>query len=139
MSENRVSLADKVNPNLPTEGLVRCSECDSRQPLWALYWPLDDEPFVAQVCGACINAHARQNAPQPPKNDDPWSTDKGQHLKAERDMALNGSRWAIMPDSPLTAECQAAHLAYMQLLHRMTVDHLPEAWEWPAKPELEYA
>ena len=133
----RRSFQDACSNNVVAEPFD-CSGCGKTLPAWALYEPEGDEDFPAWVCGVCIDAHAKSKLPDQLPPADPWKSEQGKWLKAERDLALNNNRWAVMPDSPLTPECQAEFMAYMRALHRMTVDCTPDTWTWPSRPEQTY-
>lgn len=61
-------------------------------------------------------------------------------IRSRRDSILDGHRWTITPDSPLTEENQQEWLAYLRKLQRITVDY-PDGvgLVWPEKPEFIYA
>jgi hypothetical protein len=60
-------------------------------------------------------------------------------VRNERNHLLDNYRWTVAPDSPLTVECQAQWLSYLNCLHRLLVDYpLGVGLVWPAKPSLEY-
>jgi hypothetical protein len=60
-------------------------------------------------------------------------------IRQRRDMLLDRSQWAVLDDSPLSAECQQAWSGYRSTLHRVTLDFAePSAVIWPPKPELEF-
>lgn len=116
-----------------------CDGCRSTLPGWALYEPLEADDWTDMVCGACIDAKADAAVLVEPIAMPPWETEAGKFLKAQRNIALDGSLWALLPGSPLTAACQAAYIEYRTKLHRMTVDAAsPEAWTWPKEPIHEY-
>lgn len=116
-----------------------CEVCSAKLPPFALYKPLKAEPAKKAICGACINAHAEATATIAVKVVQPWETEAGKFLKAQRNIALDNSLWALLPGSPLTAACQAAYIEYRTKLHRMTVDAAsPQAWTWPKEPTHEY-
>lgn len=70
----------------------------------------------------------------------PWESPEGLELKAHRDRTLDRLRWTVARDSPLTAQCQTAWLAYLRAWHRMTVDaSSPAEFKEPAEPAMEYA
>jgi hypothetical protein len=69
-----------------------------------------------------------------------WETPEGVELKAWRDRMLDRWRWTVAPDSPLSAECQTAWLAYLRGLHRMTVDaKAPTEFKERDQPVMFYA
>lgn len=118
-----------------------CDNCLKTFPGWALYKPLKAEECYEAICGGCIALKAAAKAKVVPVVVEPWETEAGKYLKAERNLALSfdQSGWAIMSDSPLTASCQASWVDYRAKLNRMTVDCTsPEEWVWPEKPALEY-
>ena len=97
----------------------------------------DDGRFAPHdfVCSSC---YAEATA-EPPAPVAPWDGDQGATLKGQRNAELDRVRWTIMPDSPLSEPCKASWAAYLQALHRMTVDCAePDAWAWPEAPALEY-
>jgi hypothetical protein len=70
----------------------------------------------------------------------PWLRRAGVELKALRDRTLDRWRWTVLPDSPLTPECQQAFLDYLRAWHRMTVDaESPAEFKEPDLPAMEYA
>lgn len=127
----RQSFQDTLSENVIAEPRA-CDGCGVPTPAWALYRDDDSEPWQCAIC-LTPTAPAAIAAPI-----EPWDTDLGQYLKAERNIVLDGFRWTIMPDSPLTAENQAEWVAWMRALHRMTVDFQPSDWSWPARPDLEF-
>lgn len=67
----------------------------------------------------------------------PWESELANYIRVQRDRLLDGWRWAIMPDSPLKPEMQSTILAYMQILHRITIQFAtPEDVTWPDPPVL---
>lgn len=61
-------------------------------------------------------------------------------VKAKRNLLVSEAQWAVLPGSPLSAECQALFLEYIKSLHRVTVDFEdPNSVEWPTQPLIEYA
>lgn len=136
----RKSFQDGCSENVIAEPFG-CSGCGKTHPAWALYEPEGNEDFPAWVCGRCIDDHAKGKEVEALPSDDPWQSERGKYLKAERNLALDYAitGWAIMPDSPLTQKCREAFLAYRAQLNRMTVDFTPDTWVWPARPEHAYA
>ena len=120
-------------------GPLPCDHCGRDTPAWALYLSQGSEPD-GFICGLCIAEHADKTSLPEPEPTDPWETERGKHLKAERNLSLSydATGWAIMPDAPITDRSKSAILAYRALLNRMTVDSTPETWVWPERPELEY-
>lgn len=119
-----------------------CDNCLKTFPGWALYKPWKSEECYEAICGACIASKAaakvatKVSSPIVP----PWDSEAGKFTKSQRNLALDGSLWTVMPGTPLTNACQAKWIAYRATLNRMTVDCAdPDAWVWPEPPELEYA
>ena len=70
----------------------------------------------------------------PPEEEARW-----REVRQQRNALLDEWRWAILPDSPLSDECQAAFGDYLAALHRVTLDHdQPDAVTWPDPPALTY-
>lgn len=114
-----------------------CDGCNKQFPGWALYEPVEGDPWADALCGACIMAH--EAVEEEPPVLAPWETEAGKYLKAQRNIRLDGSLWAIMPGSPLTPACQAEWISYRAVLHRMTVDcDDPGVWVWPEPPTNAY-
>ncbi|WP_156884197.1 phage tail assembly chaperone [Sphingomonas sp. LK11] len=117
-----------------------CDNCLNTFPGWALYKPLKSEECYEAICGACITAKAAAKAKVEPLVVSVWDSEHGKFMKAQRNLALDGSLWTVMPGTPLTIECQAKWIAYRSTLNRMTVDcSNPSDWVWPEPPALEYA
>ena len=117
-----------------------CDNCLKTFPGWALYRPLKSEDCEVAICGACIASKAAAKTTAKVANTvAPWETEAGKFAKAQRNLALDGSLWAVMPGSPLTLACQAEWIAYRATLNRMTVDCAdPAEWVWPEPPKNEY-
>lgn len=89
------------------------------------------------VCSSCFLDIIDPPAPVDPPA--PWDGDLGTSLKGQRSIQLDRMRWTVMPDSPLADPSKAAWLAYLQQLHRMTIDCPdPVDWQWPVPPPIEY-
>lgn len=60
-------------------------------------------------------------------------------LREQRNTLLDTYRWTVTPDSPLTEACKAEWSAYLQTLHRLTVD-FPDGENvvWPELPSFSY-
>ena len=120
-----------------------CDVCHEITEPFALYEKLEGDPSKGFQCGSCI-ADATSSAVSKweaesrlPKSS--WDSEYGQNLKAERNRRLDANRWAIMPDSPLTAACQGKFVVYLKLLQNMTLDFsTTTAWTWPTVPKLDY-
>jgi hypothetical protein len=97
------------------------------------------------ACVACIQPALRQLAVEAAEAAqelavDPWDTEAGHQIRADRNARLEATRWAWDAASPLTPACQALFLAYAAALHRITVDYeTPQAVVFPEVPALEYA
>jgi hypothetical protein len=116
-----------------------CPSCELRHPAFAIV-----EYHEALICTQCYSTIEReitdgiafdqaQNAPRT------WDSEDGKYIKAQRVGLLDRDRWTIMPDSPLTQECQQQFIAYLKKLHRITIDFaMPDDLVWPERPELEY-
>lgn len=116
-----------------------CEVCTARLPGWALYVPEVSEPAKNAICGACIAAQLEASVGVAVEAYEPWDGEAGKFAKAQRNIALDGSLWAVMPGSPLSVACQAKFVEYRTKLNRMTVDAAsPETWVWPEVPALEY-
>ena len=111
-----------------------CETCRTITPTWALV-----EIENVWVCGQCVVHANRELEERLIYPDQDWRSTRGEWMKAERVRLLDSWRWTIMPDSPLSASCQAEFKAYLQSLHRMTID-APDAtaWSWPDPPALAY-
>ena len=135
----RVSYQDGLSANVTAEPYP-CDACGAATPVWALYKSENDEP-KGYICGRCIADHQDSKALPEPEPVDPWESEPGKFLKAQRNMKLSYdvTGWAIMPDSPLTPESKADFLAYRASLNRMTVDWTPDTWVWPTAPIKTYA
>lgn len=60
-------------------------------------------------------------------------------IRTARNALLDAWRWAVQPDSPLAPECQAAVLAFLKTLNRVTIDFAsPGDVQWPEAPALSY-
>lgn len=119
-----------------------CDNCLNTFPGWALYKPWKSEECYEAICGGCIASKAAANvtATVASKVVPLWDSEHGKFMKAQRNLALDGSLWTVMPGTPLTSACQAKWIAYRAALNRMTVDCTdPEVWVWPEPPKLEYA
>lgn len=129
----RISLAD---PD-PDTVLGHCDGCAAELPAWALYVPLESEPWPASVCGNCLDAALPVTIAATPTG---WESETGKWLKAQRDLLLDygATGWAIMPDSPLSTDSEGEFRAYRAKLNRMTVDYTPETWTWPDRPTPRY-
>lgn len=61
-------------------------------------------------------------------------------LRQRRNELLDAYRWTIMPDSPLSAACQAQWAAWLQSLHSLLLDVTdPATVVWPEMPGYEYS
>ncbi len=137
----RASYQDHLAAGTTAEPLP-CDHCGKITPAWGLYRGTGQEP-TGWICGGCISSTARDvaaalaDASKPPESS--WDSDLGVYLKATRNGLLDLWRWTIFPDSPLSVASQAAFLAYLGTLNRMTVDCAdPRDWEWPSVPAQEY-
>lgn len=123
-----------------------CGNCTSTVPHVDLLYRVDWNESL--VCGACkhgkeveaarLSAEAEE-ASRAQTLEGTWESEAGKLLKAQRIAKLEASRWTIDRDSPLSAACQDAWLAYRATLNRMTVDHTIATWKWPTEPEQEFA
>ena len=61
-------------------------------------------------------------------------------VRNQRTRLLDENRWTVLPDSPLSAECQAEWLTYLKALQAITRDaEAPADVVWPTMPELRFA
>ena len=61
-------------------------------------------------------------------------------LRQRRNELLDTYRWTIMPDSPLSAACQAQWAAWLQSLHSLLLNVTdPATVVWPEMPGYEYS
>ena len=113
-------------------GVQPCPQCEAETALFSLVI-LAEEPDE-YVCGKCyLESVTEQPQIQP------WDTALGEILKGQRNQELDRLRWTIMPDSPLTESCKTLWLAYLNSLHRMTVDFTdPVDWVWGEQPPFVY-
>lgn len=96
------------------------------------------------ACTQCLGADDRERAQidewEKRQALDPWDTPEGLELKAQRNRMLDAWRWTIMPDSPLTEDCQTAFKHFLYGWQRMTIDAaVISAFNAPPVPDLEYA
>lgn len=115
---------------------VECGNCGGVHPSWAMY---NHENYTSPICGICVN---RENELEVPEVEvafvEPWDTEKGKYLKAERLSKLNDTAWVYLPGCPYTDSTVEQFTVYRSKLHRMTVDYQPDTWEWPETPVIEY-
>jgi hypothetical protein len=123
----------------PSQEQGQCDGCGMTLAAFAL---TRCEGETGWQCGHCRLDAAREAqiaaeaaAPAP----EGWASDTGVWLKSERSRRLDAMRWTVMPDSPLSAECQAAWLGWLRALQRMTRDCPdPADWRWPVEPLFTY-
>lgn len=130
-------LLARGEPPVAPGHLCDCPQCGHTCAYFSLLSVAPDPRFAPHefVCSGCYVAAAAES-PAPVA---PWDSDQGAALKGQRNMELDRVRWTIMPDSPLDDPSKAAWLAYLQQLHRMTIDCSdPADWQWPAPPPLDY-
>lgn len=139
--EQRLRDADE-----PVPDFVACPSCGRQRCRPFEIVNVTDLPDVPgdMACGQCVaddkrlrdqaNEHlAQARAPA-------WETPAGLEMKARRDRMLDKWRWTILPDSPLTKNCQAEFKRYLFSWHRMTIDAaVISGFNEPDVPELEYA
>lgn len=121
-----------------TTDMFDCPECDGPpQPAFAI---VEASPgrWVCSTCHiteqqqAALAAEDAAKAALPP-----WETDDAQEVRRTRTRLQDQWRWAIMPDSPLTAEARARVMLFLKLLNTLTIDYTsPEEVVWPVEPTL---
>jgi len=124
-------MLESIEKEYPEVSASSCQECKTTHPTWALYRHNDKI-----VCGACFNKGVE--IPQLLSVTEPWESEEGKHLKALRYAKLEETAWFFLPGCPYTDASVEAVKDYRTLLHRMTVDFLPDSWVWPEFPTLQF-
>jgi ribosomal protein S27AE len=131
--------ADKLrDEGRVTTGTFQCPECDGPpQPAFAIVEVAPDR----WVCGNCHIteqqkaklAEEEAAAAQLP----PWETQAANDVRQARLILQEKWRWAVMPDSPLSAAAQARIMPFLRALNTLTIDYAtPEDVVWPTEPVL---
>lgn len=126
------TLEDYLRENdAPADGLFDCACGVVGQPAFAFVERRPGE----WMCSNCYLESLPAPAVISPMN--PWESDAAAQVRVERTQLQDRWRWAVMPDSPLTAEAQARCMLFLKSLNRLTIAFpTPAAIVWPAEPVL---
>jgi len=141
-----MTLEDKLLvDNESTDGVFNCSvvDCTFTGPAFAFH-VMDDD---AVICSNCLLDENRNLLietetieKQRVEQEEPWNTELAKAVKLERNRLINESIWATdSATTPLSEDSRAEFCAYIQALHRITIDFAcPADVVWPTLPVPQY-
>ena len=139
MTQPLRTYADKLrDEGRVTTDEFNCPECDGPpQPAFAIVEAAPGR-WICSTCHIKEQDAIRHAAEQEAIAQlDPWETETANDIRRQRALLQEKWRWAVMPDSPLTADAQAGVMAYLRLLNTLTIDYpCPEDVVWPVEPVL---